>query len=392
MAGDSALRVNPLLVATDVPPIPAAQAWARAYDGRLGKLINLAQAVPGDPPPDVLLERLGAEARTASAATYGSIYGDLALREALARDVNAVYGGDVIAAEIAITAGCNQAFFVTAMALAQAGDEIILPAPWYFNHKMTLDMLGIVAKPLLARPENGFVPAVEDARALISAKTRAILLVTPNNPTGATYPAAVIAAFAALAEEAGIALVLDETYRDFMPAGAGAPHALFAAEHWRDRVIQLYSFSKAYAIPGHRLGSIIAGTVLMEEIGKVLDCVQICPPRAAQAAIAWAIPETAAWRAQTRDTIVRRADVFRAVVAGAPGWSIAAIGAYFAYVAHPFEATGEAVGERLAREAGVLALPGSFFGPGQEKHLRFAFANVDEASLRLVTERLRALV
>lgn len=387
----TAAALNPLLVATDTPPIPMAQGWARDYDGGKGPLLNLAQAVPGDPPPQALLDRLAEAARTPAAATYGSIFGDMTLREALADDINAVYGGDVGPDEIAITAGCNQAFLVAAIALARAGDEILIPTPWYFNHKMTLDMLGIAARPLPALAENGFVPDPEAARALIGSRTRAILLVTPNNPTGATYPAGTIAAFAALAEESGIALILDETYRDFRPDGAGAPHGLFADGGWRDRVLQLYSFSKAYAIPGHRLGSIVAGRALMPEIGKVLDCVQICPPRAAQAAVAWAVPATRGWRAATRDTIVARAAAFRATMEEAAGWRISAVGAYFAYVAHPFTGSDVAVAERLARTAGVLALPGTFFGPGQDRHLRFAFANVGEDSLRLVGPRLAGL-
>jgi aspartate/methionine/tyrosine aminotransferase len=385
------IAVNPLLAATDVPPIPAAQAWAAGYDGRLGPLINLAQAVPGTPPPDGLLARLAAEAGSARGATYGPIVGDPVLRAALAADVNAVYGGTVTAAEIAITAGCNQAFFVTMLALARPGDEVILPTPWYFNHKMTLDMLGIRAVPLPCHAQNGFVPDVEDARALVTDRTRAILLVTPNNPTGATYPPAVIAAFRDLCETAGAALVLDETYRDFLPEGHGRPHALFEDDGWRGRLIQLYSFSKSYAVPGHRLGAVIASEPLLAEIAKVLDCVQICPPRAAQAAVAWAVEATAAWRAETRAAINRRIAVFRRVVADAPGWEISAIGAYFAFVRHPFQATGEAVGERLAREAGVVTLPGAFFGPGQDRHIRFAFANVSDAALEDVPARLRAL-
>jgi aspartate/methionine/tyrosine aminotransferase len=385
------IPVNPLLAATDVPPIPAAQAWAASYDGRHGPLINLAQAVPGTPPPDELLARLAAEAGSPRGATYGPIVGDPALREALAADVNAVYGADVRPSEIAITAGCNQAFFVTMLALAKPGDEVILPTPWYFNHKMTLDMLGIRAVPLTARAQNGFVPDVDDARALVTGRTRAILLVTPNNPTGATYPPETIAAFRDLCEASGAALVLDETYRDFLPDGHGRPHRLFEDASWRERVIQLYSFSKSYAVPGHRLGSVIASEPLLAEIAKVLDCVQICPPRAAQAAVAWAVTATADWRAATRAAINRRIAVFRDVIAGAPGWEISAIGAYFAFVRHPFDATGEAVGERLAREAGVITLPGGFFGPGQERHIRFAFANVSDEALAHVSARLRAL-
>ena len=383
--------LNPLLIGTDIPPIPAAQGWAERYDGRLGPLINLAQAVPGTPPPPDMLARLAAAAGDPATSAYGPIIGDLPLREALAGEVGRIYGGDVRPDEIAITPGCNHAFLVAVMALARAGDELILPTPWYFNHKMTLDMLGIEARPLPCLEQHGFVPQVEDARALIGSRTRALVLVSPNNPTGAVYPAAVLAGFADLCGSAGITLILDETYRDFLPEGMGRPHDILARPDWRDVLVQLYSFSKSYAIPGHRLGAMLASAAAMAEIAKVLDCSQICAPRAAQAAVAWGIEGIADWRRATRAGVNRQADLFREVVGRVPGWSIAAIGAYFAYVRHPFEAPGDTVAERLAAEAGVLALPGSFFGPGQDRHLRFAFANVGADRLAEVSRRLAVL-
>lgn len=385
------MRLNPLLLGTDAPPIPAAAAWKAAYDGRHGPLLDLAQAVPGLPPPDALLDRLALAARDPASATYGPILGDAALREALAADVSAVYGAVVTPAEVAITSGCNEAFAVTMTALAGPGDAVILPAPWYFNHKMTLDMMGVAAVPLPCRASAGFVPSAAEARALITPRTRAVVLVSPNNPTGATYPAAVLAGFADLAREAGIALVVDETYRDFLPEGQARPHGLFAGAGWRDSVIQLYSFSKSYAVPGYRLGAVVADAAVLAEIAKVLDCVTICPPRVAQAAVAWAVEGTRAWRAGVRDTINRRAALFAGAIAAAPGWEISAMGAYFAFVRHPFAAPGAAVAERLAREAGLVALPGSFFGPGQEDHLRFAFANAGEVQIAAVGERLAVL-
>ncbi len=84
------------------------------------------------------------------------------------------------------------------MALARAGDNVLLPTPWYFNHEMTLTMLGVEPRALPCDPAAGFVPDVATAEALIDARTRAIVLVTPNNPTGAVYPPQTIAAFAAL--------------------------------------------------------------------------------------------------------------------------------------------------------------------------------------------------
>ncbi len=384
-------KINPLLAATDTPPIPAAQAWKAGYDGRLGPVIDLAQAVPGSPPPRALLDRLAAAAGTAEATTYGPIVGDPGLRAALASDINGLYGAAVTPADLAITSGCNQAFFVAMLALARAGDAVILPTPWYFNHKMTLDMLGITACPLACSAEHRFVPSVQEARKLIGPATRAIVLVSPNNPTGATYPAAVIAGFQDLARQTGMALVIDETYRDFLPGGLERPHELFAQAGWRDTTVHLYSFSKSYAVPGHRLGALMADAPVLAEVVKVLDCMTICPPRAPQPAVAWAVEGTRAWRGEVRATINRRAASFANAVSASPEWSISAIGAYFAYVRHPLALPSAAAAERLASQAGVVTLPGSFFGPGQEDHLRFAFANVDEQQIETLPERLASV-
>lgn len=372
------------------PPIPEAQSWARRYDGSRGPLIDLSQAVPGYPPHEEILSHLGAAAGTLAAARYGDIYGDESLRTALAADITARYQSPVNANEIIITSGCNQAFVLAAMTLAKAGDNIILPAPWYFNHQMTLDMLGIEPRALSCKAANAFIPVVDDARALIDEKTRALVLVTPNNPTGAIYPREVIAAFAKLAKEKHIWLVIDETYRDFLNADHGTPHDLFASNDWDDTVISLYSFSKAYCIPGHRVGAMIGGTAILEEVGKVIDCVQICAPRAAQHALSWAIPHTTAWRTANTLEIERRARAFKAAMADIKGWHLSSIGAYFAYVAHPFiDVPVKHVAQRLAEERGVLALPGPYFGPHQETHLRFAFANVDSRAIEMLPQRFK---
>lgn len=378
--------LNPLLLDTATPPIPHAQGWRRAYDGRRGPFIDMAQAAPGYPPHESLLAALGAAAASPTAAQYGPIFGDAALRAALAQEMSRVYGAPFEAGEIAITAGCNMAFFVAAIALAKAGEAVLLPSPWYFNHEMTLRMLGIEARPLPCRPERGFLPDPDEAAALIDARVRAIVLVSPNNPTGAVYPPGLIARFAALAAARGITLVLDETYRDFLPDGA--PHGVFSGPH-RGAAMQLYSFSKSYCIPGHRLGAIVAPAPAVAEIGKILDSLQICPARPGQIALAPAIGGLKSWRDGNRAEIDRRQNAFRAALSGSNGWRIDSIGAYFAFVAHPHPGRPAAeVAERLAAEAGVLALPGPYFGPGLETHLRFAFANVEVAAIGEAGKRL----
>jgi aspartate/methionine/tyrosine aminotransferase len=380
--------LNARVLAVDAPPIPEAQAWRAHYTGDAGPMLDLSQAVPSAPPPAALLAALGDAARNPDSSRYGPILGDSSLRAAHASETSRLYGSVIRDGEVAITAGCNQAFITTMMALAHAGDSVILPSPWYFNHRMMLDMLGIEVSVLETRAAEGFIPRVEDAEALIRPSTRALVLVTPNNPTGATYPPETIRAFAAFCRAHSIALVIDETYRDFLAPGL-RPHTLFSDKDWGETVISLYSFSKAYAIPGHRLGAIIAAERVMTELVKILDCIQICPARVAQGVVAEAIPELAEWREGQALELARRASALRQAFVGLEGWRLDSVGAYFAYAAHPFpHLRAVDVARRLTLEAGVLALPGSYFGTGQETHLRLAFANVGADALRLLAERL----
>jgi aspartate/methionine/tyrosine aminotransferase len=382
------MTLSPRIRATEAPPIPAARAWAARYDGRAGPALDLTQAVPGYPPPPELLARLAEAAGSAACAGYGPIAGDAALREALAADVSAFYGAQVAPAQVAITAGCNLAFAMAMAVLAAEGDAVLLPTPWYFNHRMALTMAGMRAIPVPTRAEDGFVPDPARIAALMEQhRPRAVVLVTPNNPTGAIYPAEVTHEVAALCRRHGAFLVLDETYRDFLPGGA--PHGLFADPGWDEVLVHLYSFSKAYCVPGHRTGAIAAGGAVMAELEKAFDTLQICPPRPAQSALAWAIPALAEWRAGNRALMAGRADSFRRFVGQLPGWRLDAIGTYFAYLRLP-DAAPEATraAEILAAEQGLMTLPGPFFGPGQDRHLRLAFANAAEEVLAQVPGRL----
>ena len=382
---------NPLVAAVAPPPIPEARSWGTRYDGRFGPLIDLTQAVPGYPAHPDLVRHLGEAARRPESFAYGEITGDLALREAYAADVGALYGGTVRPDEVAITTGANMASFAATMLLARSGDAIMLPVPWYFNHQMNAAMLDVAVVPLPCRAENGFVPDPAEAERLLDERVKAIFLVSPNNPTGAVYTPDVIAAFADLCRRRDLVLVLDETYRDFRPAELRRPHELFSQDGWDRHLVQLYSFSKSYCVPGYRLGAVVAGGDSIVQLTKILDCLQICAARVGQAALAWAIPALGAWREENRALMNGRGEAARAAFAGLPGWRIAAQGAYFAYVRHPFDGGGSlAVAERLAVERGIVTLPGSAFGPDQDDYLRLAFANVDPAGIAEVARRLAA--
>src|SRR5215208_5370016 len=201
--------INPLVADTGTPPIPEAQGWVERYGGAHGPLINMSQAVPGHPPHPDFIARLVEAAASVDAARYGPIAGDADLRAAYAGHLAALSGGDIEAADVAITAGCNMGFVAALMLVAKAGDAVLLPSPWYFNHEMTAAMLGIAARPLPCDPNAGFVPDPDEAGRLIDARTSAIVLVTP---TGAIYPGHVIGAFADLCRRRGLWLVVDETY------------------------------------------------------------------------------------------------------------------------------------------------------------------------------------
>ncbi|MBB3387809.1 aspartate/methionine/tyrosine aminotransferase [Rhizobium sp. BK275] len=385
----TAAKSNSLVSRLSAPPIPSVVAWGREYKGLKGPLIDLSQAVPGYPAHPEML-RLLAEAAGQQAMTgYGPIEGEPLLRKTYAAHVAELYGVDISGGNIHITAGCNQAFMCAAIALAGAGDTVALTNPFYFNHDTTLSMLGIGRRLVDCDPANGFFPDPRSAEAALAAGAKMLAVVTPNNPTGAVYPPKLLHELFVLCRKYGAWLILDETYRDFLGADYGQPHSLLSEPGWEDTLVLLYSFSKSFCIPGHRLGAITAGPKLVAEIAKVMDNMQICAPRSAQIAVASAIPLLADWRAGNRAEIARRADALRLVVSKLPGWEIGAIGAYFAFVRHPFaDRSSSEVAEKLARESGIVCLPGAYFGEGQERYLRLAFANADVASIGLLSDRL----
>ena len=154
-------------------------------------------------------------ARDPAIHLYTDIHGIPELRSALAQHMAADYRGHINTENVSITSGCNQAFCAAIMAVAQRGDNVVLPAPYYFNHQMWLDMLGVEKRLVPAFAEGRAYPLPEDAAALIDDRTRAIVLCSPNNPTGAIYPPHIIEGFYDLAKARGIALIIDETYKDF---------------------------------------------------------------------------------------------------------------------------------------------------------------------------------
>jgi len=388
------LPLSPFIAATEAPPVMEARRWLEGVRFPPGRpLINVSQAAPVDPPPEGLRRAIAEAALTnPEAHLYGPVLGLPELRAELAAQWSAAYGGDIAAGDVAITQGCNQAFCAAMATLAAAGDEVILPTPWYFNHRMWLDMQGVRTVPLPTG--EGLIPDPGHAARLIGPRTRAIVLVSPNNPGGVEYPAATLRAFLDLARARGLALIVDETYRDF-DARPGPPHDLFADPDWRGTLIHLYSFSKAYRLTGHRVGAIVADAARLAEVEKFLDTVAICPGQLGQIGALWGMRNLAQWVAGERAEILARRAAIAEGLAALPGWRLLGCGAYFAYAEHPFALAAPDLARRLVTEAGVLMLPGTMFMPAEDpagaRQLRIAFANVDRAGIADLLARLAAL-
>ncbi|WP_298912604.1 aminotransferase [uncultured Roseobacter sp.] len=378
---------------TFAPPVMEARRWLEGVSFPEDRpLMNVSQAAPVDPPPDALRQVMADVALGRDDAhLYGPVLGLPPLREALAAQTGGHYNGPVTPGNVAITSGCNQAFAAAIATLCAEGDEVILPTPWYFNHKMWLDMSGVKSVPLKTGAD--LLPDPERAAELINPRTRAFALVSPNNPAGVEYPAELLRAFFDLARNQGIALILDETYRDFH-AQSGAPHDLFEDPAWQDTLIHLYSFSKAYRLTGHRVGAMIAAPTRLAEVEKFLDTVAICPGQIGQHAALWGMQNLGQWLAGERAEILcRRA----AITAGFPkladqGWALLGLGAYFAYMAHPFAISSAELAPKLVQQQSILSLPGTMFCPADDpdgrSQMRIAFANLDAAGIATLFERL----
>ena len=384
--------LNPMLAAIEDPPIDEVQGWVRGRSfPREKPLIDLSQALPSYPPAAQLRIHMSKLVLDGSMSGYTEIGGIPQLRYAYAEEVSRFYQTRIEEREVFITAGCNQAFFLSMLTLGQSGGEVILPAPYYFNHRMTLEMLGMSPVLLPCRPKSGMLPEVKLAEMLITPKSKAIVLVSPNNPSGTVYPARLIEDFFQLAQDHGIRLVLDETYRDFLNPEQGLPHHLLNLS-WQDNLVQLYSFSKAFALAGYRIGAITASPEFLDQLVKVMDCAAICAPKLAQNSALFALKNLDHWREGKRKLMNLRADSFGKLFEeeNRSRFRLSTLGPCFAYLRHPELGTvSYEVAQTLALKENLLTLPGSMFGPEQESFLRIAFANVEIDSFPEMMNRLK---
>lgn len=389
LCDDWSMKLSSRMLTTRPSPIMEAKTWlAHAPQGV--SLLDLSQAAPADPPAPEMLAAMAREIVHDDCHRYGPILGNASLRAAIAARWSAIYGADLDARHVGITAGCNQAFCAAIAALAGPGDTVVLATPYYFNHAMRLQYAGINIR--LWTCTAGMMPDLAALPALMDGSVRAIVLVSPSNPTGAEYDDQTLNAVFEIAKAHDAAMILDETYLDFR-TGSGPPHSLLARPDWQEVFIHLYSFSKVYRIPGHRVGALVAGGKVMAEVEKYLDCETICASQIGQRSALFGIEELAADVARMRQDINARRLRLLALAAQWPGWTIASSGAYFAFAMHPFAAPASKIAKDLVTEEAVLVLPGEMFAPEHSdagrRGLRIAFANVANDGLETLSVRVQ---
>ncbi|MFF4477021.1 aminotransferase [Streptomyces melanosporofaciens] len=383
------MRLSPRTVQEIDSPMGATYALLAGRSGERA-LLDLAQAAPSYPPAPEMVEHVAKVAHEPNGAAYVPSPGLPRLRDAFAADLSRGYQSPVGADQMVVTAGCNQAFCLVAQALTEPGDEVIEVLPYYFNYDMWLRMNGVVPRYLEPGPD--LVPDPEAAEALITPRTRAIVLVTPGNPSGVTIPPDVLADFYAVAKRHDIALIVDETYRSFRDTVRPA-HDLFAEPDWARTLVSLHSFSKDLAIPGYRVGAVVASPELNREVMKLLDCVAICPPRVGQEA-AWAgLTSAQEWRRARANEATEKRRWLETVLAERPGgFELLSCGGFFGWVRHPFADRGtDDVVRDLITRYDTLVIPGTAFLPHDRQVFRVSFGNVDRAGLSEFAGRLELM-
>ena len=382
--------ISTLIEGVHFPPISEVRRWIAESTCHL-PVVDLCQAVPDYPPAPALNQYLHGIIDDPLVSKYSPDEGLLEVRKAICRRYARIYRSGPNPDQICLTVGASQAFWLAMISLCQSGDEIILQCPAYFDHPMTLEMLGLKAVFVPFSETTSGVLSPDAVEACITPRTRAILAVSPSNPTGAVTPAANIRDLFDLARERNIAFILDETYSDFIPDGQ-PPHALFTDPAWSDHFIQIMSFGKTYALTGYRAGCLVASEKFIHHALKAQDTMTVCQPRITQMALKYAADTLDDWVAVNRAMMASRHDTFVREFAK-PGnpFRLVASGAFFAWVRQPFtDLTGREAARKLAHDAGVMVLPGEVFGPGLEPYLRLAFGNIREEEIPAAVERFKS--
>lgn len=369
------------LAAVQSPIIPVVADLVRRHPGT----ISLGQGVVSYGPPPQAWAQIERFAADPALQKYQPVAGIPALLDAITQKHGTENGfavGPAHGNRALVTAGGNLAFMNAVLALGDPGDEFILPTPYYFNHEMAITMAD--CRPVLVPTDAAYQLDLDAIRAAITPRTRAIITVSPNNPTGAVYPAATLRAVNALCADRGLIHISDEAYESFTyddAAHFSAASLPGAAAH----TISLYSLSKAYGFASWRIGWMVFPEKLEAAMRKIQDTLLICPPVISQFAAVGALAVGPGYvREKLRDLAGVRTLVQGELSALAnDGLCVVppAQGAFYFLlrVASPLAPLD--LVERLVREHGVAVIPGNAFGLTQGCYLRVAYGALQKETV-----------
>ncbi|MDD4308615.1 MAG: aminotransferase class I/II-fold pyridoxal phosphate-dependent enzyme [Thermoplasmata archaeon] len=331
--------------------------------------INLGLGELDFQPSDLAMDSL-AKAVREGYNHYGPTKGLPELRKILAQRLSR-YRPDVEIDNIIITAGGTQGLLVSAMTLFDHGDEVLVPDPGFVIYQPHVIMCGATPIRYSLRFESEFQPNPDEIEELITPRTKAIVLNSPNNPTSGILDAETIKAIRDLAMDNELAIISDEVYDEIIFEGEHL--SMLNADY--DNVVYINSFSKTFALTGWRLGYLAASKYMVNQLAKIQYYNIACPPTPLQKAI-YDVMSAPTNKIQERVDILRkRRDAIVKRVNDIPGFNcLKPKGAFYVFPTFDHSISSEDFAMELVK-AGVICAPGSAFGKGGEGHLRFSFAN-----------------
>ena len=346
-----------------------AEAKAVEARGTVVRYLNIGDPVAfGFRTPDHLVEAAARAMRTGHNG-YLSSAGILEARAAVAEDYTS-RGVATSPDRVLITAGTSEGIDLTLSALADPGDEVLVPSPTYPLYTAVLTKIGAVPRYYRTDPDRDWMPDVDHLRSLVTARTRAIVMIDPNNPTGAVYPTSVRRAIIDVAERHDLTILADEVYGEL---GHEGPVPLLSTLDPDAPIISFSSLSKAYLAPGWRTGWLVVGATprlddALAAIKKMADG-RLCSPGPMQYAVAPALLGDRSHQPAFRAALAERARVTTEMLNAIPGMRcVAPRGAFYAMpqVTLPPGRTDQHYVLSLLRETGILTVYGSGFGMAPE--------------------------
>ena len=370
------------------PVIPLISDLIRANPGT----ISLGQGVVSYPPPESTFRAVEDFYSNPENNKYQATEGIAELRDLITKKLEAennIKLGLGSKTRVMVTAGSNQAFLNVIFAILDPGDEIILPVPYYFNHEMAITMAS--ARPVYVSTDHNFQLDIEAIKSAINSKTRAIVTVSPNNPSGAMYSEEAIRAVNVLCADKGIYHITDEAYEYF--TYGNIKHFSAGSINGADNhTISLFSMSKAYGFASWRIGWMLYPSSLDLALQKTQDTLIICPPVISQFAAMAALREGYDYVYENIQGIVKNRDLlkselFKLELEGLLRTSASDGALYFLLQLHSPLSSINYV-RHLIQQYKIAVIPGETFGLDQHCHLRVSFGALDQVTAKEGIERL----